>query len=174
MITPGDDGYLLAAGPDTPPPPLPPPMETPSTPASGRRATRTSPQAVFRCFMCNKPFGNQERFMLVHACRAHAGEIITPAAQARLTAGGRGMCSTESCDALLKHPESYCRKCKLYAPVRLFQDGDRVPSFSARPGPSQAQESQIPRNLFGDHEPPPISSTEADLPENFEDSFDMR
>ena len=82
------------------------------------------------------------------------------------------MCSTESCDALRKHFEAYYTKYTLYAPVRLFQDGDRVPSFSARPGPSQAQESRIPRNLFCDDEPLPFISTEADLPENFEERVD--
>ena len=31
----------------------------------------------------------------------------------------------------------------------------------------EAQESQVPRNLFGDDEPLPITSTEAELQENF-------
>ena len=79
------------------------------------------------------------------------------------------MCSTESCDAMRKHSEPYCRKCKLYAEVRPFRDGDRVPSFSARPAPSQTKESQVPRNLFGDNAPFPMGCTNADLPENFEE-----
>ena len=44
--------------------------------------------------------------MLVHECRVRAGDIITPSAQARLTASGRGVCSTEHCDALRKHTET--------------------------------------------------------------------
>ena len=47
-----------------------------------------------------------------------------------------------------------------------------MPSFSARSGSPQTRESQIPRSLFGDDEPPPISSTEADLPENFGERVD--
>ena len=46
MTAPCDDGHLLAAGPDTPPPPLPPPIETPATAASGRTSTRISPRVV--------------------------------------------------------------------------------------------------------------------------------
>ena len=167
MTPNGDNGHLLAAGPATQPPPLPPPPDTPATPADGRSKTSVSPQPAFPCFMCNQSFGSQERFMLVHACRAHAGDIITPSAQARLTASGRGMCSTEHCDALRKLTETYCRKCKLYATVRSFKEGDRVPSFSSRPGLSQAQESQVPRNFFGDDEPPPISDTNVELPDDF-------
>ena len=110
--------------------------------------------------------------MLVHACRTHACDIITPSAQARLTSSGCAMCSAANCDALWKHIETYCKKCKLYAPVRSFKDGDRVPSFSARPGPSQAQESQVPWSLFGDDEPPPISNTNAELPDDFEERID--
>ena len=110
--------------------------------------------------------------MLVHACRVHAGDIITPSAQARLTASGRGVCGTENCDALRKHIETYCRKCKLYAPVRSFRDGERVPSCSARPGPSQTEDTQVPRNLFGDDEPLPVPDTSAELPEHFEERVD--
>ena len=110
--------------------------------------------------------------MLVHACRVHAGDIITPSAQARLTASGRGICGTENWDALRKHIETYCRKCKLYAPVRTFRDGDRVPSCSARPGPSQTEDTQVPRNLFGDDEPLPVPDTSAELPEHFEERVD--
>ena len=122
--------------------------------------------------MCNRPFGNQERFMLVHACRAHAGDIITPSAQARLAASGRGICGTEDCDALRKHTEAYCRKCKLYAPVRAFRDGDRVPSCSARPGPSQSDDPPVPRILFGDSEQPHRPCTNGELPEHFEERVD--
>ena len=110
--------------------------------------------------------------MLIHACKVHAGEIITPAAQAKLTNAGRGMCSTEGCDALRKYSERLCRKCKLYADVRLFQDGDRVPAFSARPGPSLTQESRVLRVLFGDDEPHPIDGVDADLPDDFEERVD--
>ena len=76
--------------------------------------------------------------MLVHCSRAHAGEPITPAARVKVAAGGRGMCSTENCDALRWNEEPYCRKWKLYADVRPFRDGDHVPSCSARPGPSSS------------------------------------
>ena len=99
MTPGGDDGHLLAAGPATAAPPLPPPPSPPDTPVGGRGTAETSPQPAFPCFMCNRSFGNQERFMLVHACRVHAGDIITPSAQARLTASGRGVCGTENCDA---------------------------------------------------------------------------
>ena len=111
---------VTSSPPALPRRPLPqlPPLGTPTTPAGGRSTTGISLQPAFPCFMCNRSFGNQERFMLVHACRAHAGDVITPSAQARLTASGRGMCSTEHCVALRKHTETYCRKCKLHAPVR--------------------------------------------------------
>ena len=82
------------------------------------------------------------------------------------------MCRTENCDALRKHFEAYCKKCKPYALVRSFKDVDRVPRFSTRPGPSQAQESQVPRNLFGDDEPPPITSINSELLADFEERVD--
>ena len=110
--------------------------------------------------------------MLVHACRMHAGDPIMPSAQARFAAIGRGVCDTDGCDALRKYTESYCRKCKLYAAVRHLKDGDRVPSFSARPGPSQADELPVPRTLFGDDEPPPVPHTNAELPERFDERVD--
>ena len=158
MTPHGTARHPLAADPAAKSSPVPHPPNPPDTPVGGRIVAETFPQPAFPCFMCNRSFGNQDRFMLVHACRAHAGDIISLSAQARLTASGRGICRTENCDAFRKHTETYCRKFKLYAPVRSFRDGDRVPSCSARPGPSQAEDAQVQRILSGDSEPSPVQN----------------
>ena len=98
--------------------------------------------------------------------------IILPSAQARLTANGRGICSTEHCGALRKHTGTYCRTCKLYAPVRSFRDGDRVPGCLARPWPSRAEDTQVQRILSGVSEPSPVHNIYAELPEHFEERVD--
>ena len=134
----GDKSLLLAAGPAVPPPPLPPPFDLPIVPAVKRRAASTSLGAVFPCILCPRKFEKEEPFIPMHCNHVHAGEPITPSVRNKFADSGRGMCSTENCDALRKSDEPYCRKCKLYADVRPFRDGDCIPSCSARPGPSQA------------------------------------